>query len=85
MSSPIPVTSLAEIKDAIFRGNKIEAIKILREATGSDLKDSKDSVEKLEAELRVSEPGRFAAKSAGGCAAVLLLAVTVAFAAFCRP
>lgn len=39
----------ADIRDALNRGSKIEAIKILREATGLGLKESKDLIEALEA------------------------------------
>jgi len=37
-----------QISDAIRKGQKIEAIKILREASGLDLKGAKDLVEVLE-------------------------------------
>jgi ribosomal protein L7/L12 len=38
-----------EVKAAIDRGNKIEAIKLLRDATGIGLKEAKDAVEQFEA------------------------------------
>ena len=38
-----------EVKAAMDRGNKIEAIKLLRAATGLGLKEAKDAVEHLEA------------------------------------
>lgn len=37
-----------EIEGAIATGRKIEAIKLLREATGMGLKESKDAVEAME-------------------------------------
>ncbi len=37
----------AAINDAMARGNKIEAIKIVREATGLGLKESKEAVDRL--------------------------------------
>lgn len=37
----------AAINDAMARGNKIEAIKIIREATGMGLKESKEAVDRL--------------------------------------
>jgi len=49
MLQPIPPDTLAAIQAAIADGNKIEAIKLLREATGLDLLRSKEAVEKLEA------------------------------------
>ena len=51
---------LSAISNAIYSGNKIEAIKLYRSATGEDLKDSKKSVEKLTAELMTQNPTRFA-------------------------
>ena len=41
--------NLAEIKDLVRQGNKIEAIKIYREMTGVGLKEAKDAVEALAA------------------------------------
>ena len=37
------------VADALKRGNKIEAIKLLREATGLGLKEAKDTVESADA------------------------------------
>jgi ribosomal protein L7/L12 len=39
--SPLPETAIA----ALHRGNKIEAIKLVREASGLGLKEAKDAVE----------------------------------------
>ncbi len=67
----------AEIRDAIFAGQKIEAIKLYRDLTGKGLKESKDFIEALTEELRVSSPEKFTAAPAGGCgtAAALVLVV----------
>lgn len=46
MQETIPSAAIA----ALEQGNKIEAIKILREATGQGLKESKDAVERYLAE-----------------------------------
>ncbi len=62
---------LLKVKDAIFAGQKIEAIKLYREHTGLGLKESKEAVEKLEAELRQSAADRFAASPAKGCFPVM--------------
>jgi ribosomal protein L7/L12 len=40
---------LAEVRALLAAGSKIEAIKLLREATGMDLKAAKEAVEALEA------------------------------------
>lgn len=54
------------IADVLRAGNKIEAIKIYREATGFGLKESKDEVEAIEASLRTKFPEQFPAKPAAG-------------------
>ncbi len=41
---------LQEIEGQIRAGRKIEAIKLFREYTGTDLKEAKDAVERIEAE-----------------------------------
>ncbi len=41
-----------EVKDFLRRGMKINAIKVHREQTGMDFKDSKDAVDALEAEMK---------------------------------
>ena len=63
MNQPIPDNTLALIKEALFRGEKIRAIKLHREATGLGLAESKNEVEKLEASLRASSPERFTASA----------------------
>ncbi len=73
MSRELNEESRESIRQAIFAGQKIEAIKRYREATGQGLKVSKDFVEALESELRTAAPERFTAKSASGCAGVLAL------------
>ena len=68
------------LADAIYSGQKIEAIKQLRAASGLGLKDAKDVVERLENELRAEHPERFSASAKkSGCtaAAVLILLVTL--------
>jgi hypothetical protein len=49
------------IEAALFAGKKIEAIKLYRDFTGSDLRESKESVEAYEAKLRAEFPDRFTA------------------------
>ena len=77
MSTEIPDETWSEIKAALYSGNKIEAIKLYRDATGLGLKESKESVEKLETELRASEPDKFKSAAAGskGCFSILLMCV----------
>lgn len=81
MPSPTDA-QLDAITAALHAGNKIEAIKLHRQATGFGLKESKDEVEAIEASLRAKFPEQFPAKPAAGkgCLGVLVfgLATTVA-------
>jgi hypothetical protein len=78
MPNGLPDDVVDSIRAAIFAGQKIQAIKLHREATGYGLKESKDFIESLEAELRSREPERFTAPPGGkGCAGVALLVVIV--------
>ena len=58
-----------QVRSILLQGNKIEAIKIYREATGLGLKESKDAVELIESELRGS--GQLPPKTKSGCFALL--------------
>jgi Ribosomal protein L7/L12 C-terminal domain len=69
MAEKIPDLLLAQLTEAILAGRKIEAIKLHREMTGLGLKESKDQIEELEQELRVSHPEKFTKAPGGsGCA-----------------
>ncbi|MFL3659387.1 MAG: ribosomal protein L7/L12 [Opitutales bacterium] len=63
--------TILKLSDALQSGRKIEAIKLCRELTGLGLKDAKEYVEKLEAELRKETPDAF--HEAKGCMSVLAL------------
>ena len=82
MNNPTPEDHADKIKEAIFSGQKILAIKLYREQTGVGLAEAKDAVEKLEADLRGSSPERFSAKPAGAGCMPLLLAVVVVWRMF---
>jgi ribosomal protein L7/L12 len=45
---PLSSDSLLKVGAALASGNKIEAIKLLREASGLGLKEAKDAVEQME-------------------------------------
>lgn len=45
---PLDPAQSAAIAEALARGEKIEAIKLLREATGLGLKESKEAVERMD-------------------------------------
>src|SRR4051812_10167619 len=70
MPGPGAADQTQQIIELLFAGRKIEAIKVYRTQTGAGLKEAKDAVENLEAELRISSPGFFAQKSGSGCASV---------------
>ena len=73
MSTELPDDAIEQIRSALFAGQKIEAIKLYREATGCGLKESKDVVEALEAELRIRSPELFTAvPGKGGCGLTVL-------------
>jgi len=81
MNTPIPKGELSRIRDALFRGHKIQAIKLYREGAGVGLAEAKTAVEGLEAELRAASPEKFTAPASGkGClgVAVTVCAVVVA-------
>ncbi len=62
------------IATALYQGQKIEAIKQLRERSGLGLRESKDIIDRLEADLRQAHPERFAAPVKGrlGVGAIVL-------------
>jgi len=77
----LPDDKRQAIMEAVYGGapRKIEAIKLVREATGCGLKEAKEFVEKLGAELYAKEPHKFAAAPTGksGCMGVLMVAAVV--------
>ena len=81
MSLPIPEEDLAAIKEALYQGRKIDAIKRYRESATAGLAEAKTAVEQLEAELRAASPEKFSATPAGkgcfGAAAMICLLVLV--------
>ncbi len=67
--------TLERIKELLYAGRKIEAVKVYRDARGVGLKEAKEDVERLEAELREREPEKFKVGPAGkGCMGFVLLA-----------
>ena len=73
MSTQLPQDVIDEIRNAIFEGKKIFAIKLYRDATGTGLKEAKDFIEELADRLYEESPDKFsAAPGSGGCAGMLL-------------
>jgi hypothetical protein len=69
------------IEALLFGGQKIEAIKQYRKATGLSLREAKDAVETIEGALRAKSPEQFrAGPQAKGCfgAAAVFCVVLVA-------
>lgn len=68
MNTPLPEGPLAQITELLYKGHRVEAIKAYREATGSQLVDAKNAIEKFEKELRAAAPEKFSLPSGGkGC------------------
>ena len=74
MSDPVPDAVVQEIGNLIRAGQKIQAIKLYREHSGKGLKEAKDFIDALEADLRAKDPGSFTAPPGGeGCLAAFAL------------
>jgi hypothetical protein len=80
--SAVPADPDEQIKDDIFNGRKIDAIKKYRALTREGLKESKDFIEALEIELRATSPEKFTVPPGGkGCGAAVMCAVLIALIA----
>jgi hypothetical protein len=78
MSTELHESIIDEIREAIFAGKKIQAIKIYREAAGTGLKEAKEFIDTLAAKLYEESPDRFKSPpGSSGCAGVLLAIATV--------
>ena len=73
MDNTLTNEQMTEVKEALFRGQKIAAIKIYRKATGTGLSEAKGAVEKLEVELRAAAPYDFKQPERSGCLGVAVL------------
>jgi hypothetical protein len=78
MDSPLNAEQMTGVRDALFQGEKITAIKIYREATGSQLVDAKAAVEAIERELRQTTPESFRQKEGRGCLGVVGVCLGIA-------
>lgn len=67
MSSQEPSPEvIAQVGEALANGQKIEAIKLYREATGKDLLSAKEFIETLGAKLYEEDPETYEALAASG-------------------
>jgi len=78
-AGPAAPIQTAAISEALFAGNKIQAIKLYRQQTKADLKDSKRAVEEIEAHLRASAPGLFVTPPGNRYLPVFLVVVALGF------
>lgn len=68
MNPDFPESELEQIKAALRTGNKIAAIKRLREASGMSLVEAKSAIENLQAELHEKDAANYPApKASKGC------------------
>ncbi|MEX0938849.1 MAG: ribosomal protein L7/L12 [Pirellulales bacterium] len=82
MDSELSGEQIDRINAAVFAGRKIEAIKLYRGYTDCGLKEAKEFVETLQAQLREQMPEKFTANPNSGCtvsSAMLLGAAGVGF------
>ena len=72
------------MRELLFKGRKIEAIRVYREISGLGLKESKEAVEELEKLLRAQSPEKFSSPPRGkgclGAAAAICVCVVVTVA-----
>ncbi|MEN9358790.1 MAG: Ribosomal protein C-terminal domain [Verrucomicrobiota bacterium] len=73
-----------DVQDHLFAGEKIAAIKQLREETGLGLKESKDLVEVIDAQMRQEFPAVQFQPRSGGCLTMGLLLLGAGLACFSR-
>ena len=58
MHQPPSEEQISQLTNALLQGQKISAIKLYRKFTDASLRDAKDAVESLEAELHVKFPDK---------------------------
>lgn len=72
-----------QLEQFLFQGNKVEAIKLYREAAGCELLEAKKAVEAMERVLRKDKPGSFTTRpSNGGPFKILLIAMALGALAY---
>lgn len=76
----MPEEDAKKMTELIFTGQKIQAIKMYREAARIGLKESKDFIDALEKQLREECPEKFTHAARSGCG-LLLMGGVVALAA----
>ena len=78
MNGNLPEDTRTTIENSLLAGRKIEAIKLYRKHTGSDLAQAKNAVEDMEVRLRRISPEKFiAGPPAKGCGATALVMAVI--------
>lgn len=70
-----------QIAEYLFEGRKINAIKLMRKESGMGLKEAKEFVESIEAELREKYPDKFVNRAGSGCGTAAVIFIVLAVAA----
>lgn len=84
MADTLSDEQMRAISEALAKGNKIEAIKIYREASGKGLKEAKDFIDALVPKLVEQDPVKYAAaEKSGGCASLIVFALLLSGAVLC--
>jgi len=71
MAPELTPEQLRKIDDLLAAGSKIQAIKVYREATGLGLKEAKEAIDDVAAELARRAPGKYP-EARKGCALLLI-------------
>ncbi len=79
MSEELTSEDREKIVEALYAGQKIQAIKDYREATGAGLKESKEFIDALEQKLREEHPDRMK-PAASGCSSTASMLMIVVLA-----
>lgn len=77
----MPEDDAKKMTELIFTGQKIQAIKMYKGATGMGLKESKDFIDALEKQLREECPENFTHAARSGCGVVIVGGLLLAMAA----
>ena len=67
-----------EVQDLVYQGQKIQAIKLVREKMGLGLKEAKERVDDVTARLSDQFPEGFTARENSGCGTALLSVAVLA-------
>ena len=81
MKPELPEEDLKRITDSLIAGNKIDAIKTYRKATGQGLKEAKEAIDDILESLASAHPDLLK-KNSSGCAALIILGSILCYGTF---